>query len=56
MMTAHLLPNEDMIKKGDDDYFSLVSRSSEDCYRSYEVVDLIIVRYYVHSSLKVIFP
>lgn len=32
MMTAHLLPNEDMIKKGDDDYFSLAFARIENHY------------------------
>ncbi|KAJ0009886.1 hypothetical protein Pint_33560 [Pistacia integerrima] len=32
MMTAHLLPNEDNIKKGDDDYFSLAFARIENHY------------------------
>lgn len=32
MMAAHLLPNEDMIKKGDDDYFSLAFARIENHY------------------------
>ena len=33
MMTAHLLPNEENIKKGDDDYFSLVGFPNEALHR-----------------------
>lgn len=30
MMTAHLIPNEDNVKRGDDDYFSLVGLIDEE--------------------------
>lgn len=39
MMTAHLVPNEENIKKGDDDVFSLVSQYNDESDGFYMIVE-----------------